>query len=235
VLTYGVLGFLAALVDGTLGFGYGMSLTAGLLVLGLPPASASASVHAAELVTSAASAVSHAVAGNVDRALFRALVLTGALGALLGGSALLTFAARFTRPIAVSYLLALLVLVVYRQRRPRRGPARRGLPALGFLGGFCDAAGGGGWGPIVTLSLLARGLDLRYAVGSANAAELFVTISAVAVEWPLVRLKGTDVLGLIVGGLLAAPLAAILCRWLSARASRARGDVRIAVESDRAP
>lgn len=215
------VGFLAQLIDGTLGMAYGTVSTAFLLSLGLPPAIASASVHTAEVFTSGVSGLFHLRFGNVDRYLFRRLVVPGVLGGILGAYVLTAIPGHRIRPFVAAYLTVMGGVILWRTLRgPYRRPARAGagIPLLGFAGGFLDAIGGGGWGPIVTSTLVARGNHPRLTVGSVNLAEFFVTVAQAATFFVVLRLThGRVVLGLIVGGVMAAPVAAYLARRLPTR------------------
>lgn len=215
------VGFLAQIIDGTLGMAYGTVSTAFLLSLGLSPAVASASVHTAEVFTSGVSGLFHLRFGNVDRGLFRRLVVPGVLGGILGAYVLTAVPAHRIRPFVAAYLTVMGAVILWRTfRRPHPRPdrARAGVPLLGFVGGFLDAVGGGGWGPIVTSTLVARGNHPRLAVGSVNLAEFFVTVAQAATFFAVLRLThGRIVLGLIAGGVMAAPVAAYLARRLPTR------------------
>lgn len=214
LLTYIAIGFAAQLIDGALGMAYGMVASSLLLSLGLPPAVTSATVHAAECFTTGASAASHHAFGNIDRALFRKLLLPGVLGAGLGAYLLASIDGQALTPWVAGYLLLMGVVVVARAIRPI-GPARpiAHLAPLGFFGALIDAVGGGGWGPIVSSQLLARGNGLRFTIGSVSAVEFFVTLTASAVFLLTLGLGHWKVVaGLALGGLLAAPLGAWLVR-----------------------
>jgi uncharacterized protein len=209
------------MIDGALGMAYGVSSTALLLSFGLPPARASAAVHTAEVFVSGVSGLAHLRFGNVDRALFRSLVLPGVAGGVIGAYVLSALPGERLRPFVSAYLLAMGLYIGWRALRPRARPKAVGhVVPLGLAGGFCDALGGGGWGPIVTTHLVANGHEPRMAVGSVNLAEFFVTVAQAAtffvtlglVHWPVIA-------GLVLGGVLAAPLAALVCRHLPARAT----------------
>ena len=213
------VGLFAQLVDGALGMAYGLVSNAILLALGLPPAVASATVHTAEIVTTGASGAAHAWFGNVRRALFWQLAIPGAIGGILGAYFLASVPGEAIRPFINAYLLVLGAMVLLRAwglRVTRHQVRHSGV--LGFFAGLLDAIGGGGWGPLATSTLLARGGAVRSTIGSVNAAEFVVTtcISATLVwhvglgHWPIV-------LGLLCGGVLAAPLAAWLVRHLPER------------------
>lgn len=209
---YVAIGFLAQLVDGALGMAYGLTATSLLLGAGMSPVAASATVHAAECFTTGASAASHHALGNIDKDLFKRLLLPGILGAATGAWLLASLPADGLKPWVAGYLLLMGVVVLAR--------GLRGMPAqllktklqpLGFFGAMLDAIGGGGWGPMVTSTLLARGNELRITVGSVNAVEFFVTLTASLTFILTLGLgHGKTILALALGGLLAAPLGALL-------------------------
>lgn len=217
---YVILGFCAQMVDGALGMAYGVISTTLLLSMGLPPATASASVHAAEVVTTGVSGTSHAIQGNVDRRLFIPLAVSGVLGGILGAYVLTEIPGEIIKPFVAVYLLILGAVILRRGvlgRRPRQH-ARRLWP-LGVGGGFLDAAGGGGWGPVVTTTLLAHGHMPRRAIGSVALSEFFVSA---AISITFIATIGIDhwqiVAGLIAGGVLAAPIAAYAVKRVTPRA-----------------
>jgi hypothetical protein len=207
-----LLGFCAQLVDGALGMAYGIISTSFLLGMGLPPAAASASVHTAEVLTTGVSGLSHLFRRNVDRRLFIRLAVAGAIGGVLGAYVLTQIPAEAAKPFITVYLGLMGLFILWRAFRgmPSRRPERHVLP-LGVTGGFLDAAGGGGWGPIVVSTLIARGAPARATIGSVSLAEFFVTVS---ISGTFIATMGFDhgriVLGLIIGGVLAAPLAAYI-------------------------
>jgi len=217
LLLYAIIGFLAQLIDGALGMAYGVSSTTALISAGLSPAIASASVHTAEIFTTLASGISHLKAGNVDwRVSLRLLVpgiVSGALGAYLCSKV-----GSFLKPFVSLYLFAMGSLILIKAlRRWSFSFKVRNIPLLGAVGGFFDAIGGGGWGPIVTSTLLAGGHNPQITIGSVNLAEFFVTVTEVVVFSSLIGLKYWDVvIGLILGGVAAAPLAAYTCKKLPA-------------------
>lgn len=214
------IGLLAQLVDGALGMAYGLVSNAILLALGLPPAVASATVHSAEVVTTAVSGGSHAWFGNVDWKLFRRLAIPGAIGGVAGAAFLANVPGDLIRPFVNLYLLALGTLVLLRAfgRRLSRHPVHH--PGwLGLVAGTLDAIGGGGWGPLATSTLIARGGAVRTTIGSVNAAEFVVTA---CISTTLVLHVGVGhweiLLGLLCGGVMAAPAAAWLVRHLPEKA-----------------
>ena len=207
---YILAGFIAQIIDGALGMAYGVTASSILIGFGVPPAASSATVHAAECFTTGASALSHRAFGNIDGFLFRRLLVPGMLGAILGAYLLSNFPGDELRPFISFYLIAIGIIIVYKAFRefpPRRVTSH--LIPLGFFGALIDAIGGGGWGPIVASNLIVRGNDIRKTIGSVNAAEFFVTIAASATF--LITLGFTNwqiILGLAIGGILAAPLGA---------------------------
>lgn len=230
LLLFAGVGFLAQIVDGALGMAYGVISSTVLLAFGVPPAMASASVHAAEVFTTAASAGSHALNRNVNWLLFAPLALAGCIGGALGAFLLTGIDGAAIKPFITGYLALMGAVILYRAwraARPRPFPVRWTAP-LGLLGGFLDAVGGGGWGPTVTTAMVASGEEPRISIGTVNTAEFFVTsaisatflASLVSGRWSEAGLSAhaTAVGGLILGGLVAAPLAGRVVRMLPVRA-----------------
>ena len=213
------IGFLAQIVDGALGMAFGVIASSSLLAFGAPPAFASAAVHAAEVVTTGLSGLSHLWQRNVRRELFLRLVLPGMGGGVLGAWILTEAAEHVIRPLVTVYLLGMAVLIFMRVLD--KLPTRPKVPAapLGLSGGFLDAVGGGGWGPLVASTLIATGDEPRRTVGSVNLAEFFVTLAVSAVFFAALDLAsyGRIVLGLVIGGAMAAPLAGYLIRIMPPR------------------
>jgi len=213
------IGLFAQMVDGALGMAYGLVSTSILLALGLPPAVASATVHTAEVFTTGASGASHAWFGNVNWKLFRQLAIPGAIGGILGATVLANVPGETIRPLIIIYLLILGVMVLSRafgKRLSRHQVRHPGL--LGLFAGTLDAMGGGGWGPIATSTLMARGGSVRHTIGTVNAAEFVVTTCvATTLAWHIGIGHWSIVLGLLVGGVIAAPFAAWLVRHLPER------------------
>jgi uncharacterized protein len=230
LLLVGLVGVLAQLVDGALGMAYGVTSTTLLVAAGSAPATASATVHLAELGTTFVSGVSHWRFGNVDWRTVRIMTVPGAVGGFCGAVLLSSLDGSTARPWVAAILSLLGVYVLFRflgtARGPRRTRATKPLAAgvlapLGLGAGFLDAVGGGGWGPVGTPTLLASGrLEPRKVIGSVDAGEFLVALGAsvgflVALTWRDIPLA--MVLLLLAGGVVAAPLAAYLVRRLSPR------------------
>lgn len=211
-----MIGFSAQLVDGALGMAYGQISSTLLISMGVPPAMASAGVHTAETFTTAVSGISHVAHGNVDWRLFMRLVIPGVIGGVAGAYVLTAIDATVAKPFVLAYLTALGLYLFYRGVMHKHVEKRPKIVAsLGLAGGFLDAAGGGGWGGIVTSNLLVQGSNPRRTIGTVNTAEFFltVTISAtflVALGWEAFTMA---TIGLLIGGVLAAPFGA----WIAKR------------------
>lgn len=213
-------GFLAQVIDGALGMGYGISSTSLLLSLGYPPVTASASVHFAEIFTTGVSGLSHLKLGNVDKSLLSRLLVPGVIGAVLGAYLLTSVPGKAIKPFIALYLVVMGALIVKKalKRQIQQKKVQDKVIGLGLIGGFFDAIGGGGWGPIVASNLVARGKKPRKAIGSANLAEFFVTLAAsIAFLARVQPFQWKIIACLIAGGILAAPLAAVVCRKLPPR------------------
>ncbi|WP_046868063.1 sulfite exporter TauE/SafE family protein [Microvirga massiliensis] len=214
------LGFVAQLVDGALGMAYGLIATSVLLASGAPPAAASASVHAAEMVTTGLAGTSHIWHRNVDWRMVRRLAPAGVIGGIIGAYVLTELPEEPVRVFVTVYLLGMAFLLVRRlvNGQVERKRAVRVVP-VGLGGGFLDAIGGGGWGPIVNSTLIAQGESPRHSIGSASVCEFFVTtaISATFIMTLDLATYGRIVLGLILGGALAAPFAGWFSRVLPQR------------------
>ncbi|MBK6728627.1 MAG: sulfite exporter TauE/SafE family protein [Xanthomonadales bacterium] len=220
-LTFMAIGFAAQLVDGALGMGFGLVSNAVLLAMGTPPAASSAAIHAAKVFTGGASALSHAWFRNIDRRVFLHLVLPGMIGGLAGALVLQRAPAALLRFVISAYLSGMglwLLLRALRNRVARKRVHALGAHGTGLVAGTLDAIGGGGWGTVVTASLIAQGAEPRYAVGTTNASEFFV---AIAISATLTASLGVVswvwLAGLVCGGILAAPVAAWLTRHLPMR------------------
>jgi hypothetical protein len=219
LLLFAAIGFAAQLVDGAIGMAYGLTGTSVLLGFGVPPATASASIHAAELFTTGASGLAHWRFGNIQFAWVARLAIPGMIGGAVGAFLLVSFPSETVRPFVSAYLLAMGVLIIRRaMRNANQTKEPKRIEPLGLVGGFLDAVGGGGWGSIVTSTLIGRGASPRFAIGSVNMAEFFVTatisatfLATIGLElWPIIA-------GLVAGGILAAPLAALATKKLPHR------------------
>ena len=222
IWTFVCVGFLAQLVDGLLGMGYGVVTQIALMNTGIPLAAVSSSIHTAEVFSAGASGYSHYRFGNVNRRLFRALVTPGIIGAVLGAGLLAWLGAhyaQFIKPILAVYTLLLGIRILTRAFAKRT--KRKKVKNIGWLagaGGFLDSFGGGGWGPLVTSTLLSKGKTPQYVIGSVSLTEFFVTFASALTFFTLIGVSHWPVIaGLIIGGLLAAPLAARLAGKLPLR------------------
>lgn len=216
LLIFACIGFSAQLVDGALGMAFGQISSTILISIGVPPAAASAGVHTAETFTTAVSAVSHVAHRNVDWSLFFRLAIPGVVGGVLGAYILTTVDASVAKPFVLVYLTSLGLYLFYRgvmHRHTERTP--KIVSPLGLVGGFLDAAGGGGWGGIVTSNLLVQGSNPRKTIGTVNTAEFFLTVTISATFIATLGWKAFTVAtsGLLIGGVLAAPFGA----WIAKR------------------
>ncbi len=206
------VGFAAQLVDGALGMAFGViSNTLLVGVLGVPPALASQRVHLVECFTTATSGISHLLHGNIDKKLFFRLLLPGMVGGVLGAYVLSSLDASVVKPFVLLYLSAIGIwLLVRGLLYPPKLKQAKLIAPLGLFGGFLDAAGGGGWGPVVTSNLLIQGADPRKVVGTVNSVEFFLTVTvsiAFIMHIGLADVAGAT-LGLLIGGVAAAPVGA---------------------------
>lgn len=216
-LLYVAVGLVAQMVDGAIGMAYGVTSSSVLLSFGIPPATASACVHAAETFTTGASGIAHWKLGNIDKKLVVRLAIPGMIGGALGAYVLSNIDGAKIKPFVAAYLLIMGLFILYQALRKavaERDPPTNVAP-LGLIGGFVDSIGGGGWGPVVTTTLIGRGTTPRYAIGSVNLSEFFVTLTisltflfTIGLElWPIIT-------GLIAGGVVAAPFAALATKHL---------------------
>lgn len=223
----GLAGFGAQMVDGSLGMGYGVTSSTLLIAIGLTPALASASVHFAEIGTSAVSAISHGKMGNVDKKVLKRIAIPGGVGAFLGATVLAGLSTQLARPWASGLLLLLGIYLLLRFLLQRTITIRKGRPGkkflipLGLVGGFVDATGGGGWGPVTTPALIATGrMAPGRVIGTVNAAEFIVAVAASAGFLFGLGLAAIDLsilLPLMIGGMIAAPFAAWIAHRLPMR------------------
>ena len=211
ILVFVAIGFFAQLIDGALGMAFGVLTTTSLLAMGIPPATASAMTHVTEVFTTAASGASHAYHRNVDWRLVARLAPAGMIGGAIGAYLLTIVDGDAITPFVSAYLIATGVYIIIKGLRPLWPREVRDwiVPHVGFAGGFLDAAGGGGWGAIVTGSLVGRGHNPRTVIGSTNITEFMVTLVistafVLAIGWTEIK----SAIGLIIGGVFAAPVGA---------------------------
>jgi hypothetical protein len=213
LLPFIAVGFAAQLVDGALGMAFGVISNTLLLSLGVPPAAASASVHAVECFTTGVSGISHAVFRNIDWKLFGRLVVPGVIGGILGAYVLTQIPADTARPFVLAYLTAIGIYLIWRASgHPPKPKTPRIVAPLGLVGGFLDAGGGGGWGPIVTSNLLIQGAEPRKVIGTVNASEFFLTVTVSATFLFALGPEAFSkaMVGLLIGGIAAAPLGGLV-------------------------
>ena len=212
-LMFFAIGAFAQLVDGTLGMGYGATSTSFLLAYGVPPVISSTGVHVAEMFTTGASAISHHKFGNINKKLVKHLLIPGVLGSIIGAYLLSdVISGDVIKPFIAVYMIVLAVIII--RKALAKTIVKKKTKKLGYLatfGGFMDAVGGGGWGPIVTSTLLGRGRNPRYTIGSVNAAEFAVSFASGITFMIFGGIQGWEVIiGLILEGVIAAPIAALL-------------------------
>lgn len=214
-LLFVAAGFAAQLIDGALGMAYGVSCNSLLLGFGVPPALATASIHTAEVFTTGVSGLSHLLLRNVDRKLLLSIAVPGVLGSIAGAFLISKlFDGGFLKPFISAYLLLMGLQILRKSfgKEPHINESKTGkVSLLGLTGGFFDAIGGGGWGPIVTTSLIHRGNTPRNTIGTVNTAEFFVSFASTGVFIFMLGVQSWQiVLGLIIGGVMASPLGALL-------------------------
>ena len=220
LLPFILAGFAAQLIDGALGMAFGTISSTLLISLGQPPAIASAGVHLAETFTTAASGISHIAHRNVDWRLFARIAVPGVIGGVIGAYFLTQVDGNVIKPFVLTYLMLIGVFLIYRSmKKELRDATLRVVAPLGLAGGFLDAAGGGGWGAIVTGNLLAQGGEPRRVIGTVNTAEFLVTATISATFIASLGWKAFTVatVGLLIGGVLAAPFGAHIAKRVEAR------------------
>ncbi|MEJ7925454.1 sulfite exporter TauE/SafE family protein [Sphingobium sp. AN641] len=215
-----LIGFGAQIVDGALGMAYGVISSTLLLALGVSPSRASASVHVAETFTTAVSAISHILHKNVDWRLFARLIIPGVIGGVAGAYLLSNIDGAVIKPFVQIYLALIGVYLIWRGfHLPPKARDPKLVAPLGLVGGFMDASGGGGWGPIVTSNLLLQGASPRHTIGTVNSVEFFLTLSIsitflLHLGWEAFTAYTA---GLLIGGVVAAPFGAMLARRVAPR------------------
>lgn len=220
-----IVGFSAQLIDGALGMGFGMVSTATMLGFGINPTTISSSVHTAEVFSSAASGISHHQNGNISKKLFLSLLIPGVTGSIIGAMLLVVLSdinSDSIRLIIATYTMLLGLRLIYLFARRRQKPhliskTSPKIKPLALMGGFLDSFGGGGWGPIVTTSLVNRGHEPRYVIGSVNSAEFFIALASSVTFFIAIGISHWGiVLALVCGGVCAAPIAAKLTNKMKA-------------------
>jgi uncharacterized protein len=220
LLPFILVGFGAQMIDGALGMAFGVISNTLLLSLGVPPAMASAGVHTVESFTTAVSGISHTLHKNVNWKLFLRIAVPGMIGGALGAFVLSNIDAGVAKPFILAYLTGIGFYLLWRSRHyPPTEKSPKVVEPLGLAGGFLDAAGGGGWGPVVTSNLLVQGSAPRTTIGTVNTAEFFVTstISATFIAHLGWEAFTHATVGLLIGGVLAAPLGALLAKRIEAK------------------
>jgi len=211
LLLYMLGGFTASLIDGACGMAYGVTSTTFLLTLGIPPAAASASVHASEVFNTGAAGLMHWRSGNVNFKLFKKLLIPGIIGAVAGATILSSLHqySQYLKPVVGCYTLFLGVLIIRKALNKTRTTVKiKRIGLLAGIGGLLDAIGGGGWGPIVTTGLIAGGRNVRYTIGTSTLTKGCVAFTSAVTFIILIGLHHFQViLGLILGGMIAAPIA----------------------------
>lgn len=223
MLPFIMIGFAAQMIDGALGMAFGVISNTALLWMGIPPALATRNVHIIKIFTGGASGISHVLHKNVDWKLFARLTVTGVIGGVLGAyvmSWLHVKDAKFALPFVYGYLTLIGIYIFWRGigHKIKEQHARIVEP-YGIVGGFLDATGGGGWGPVVTSNLLAQGHNPRMTIGTVNASEFVLALAVSIAYWSQIGISDvpTPVIGLLIGGVTAAPLASRITRFVPAR------------------
>jgi uncharacterized membrane protein YfcA len=220
LLAFILVGFVAQLIDGALGMAFGVISNTLLISLGVPPAAASASVHIIKNFTGGVAAASHVLHRNVDWRLFWRVLIPGMAGGVLGAYVLTNIDAAIAKPLVLAYLAAIGLFLLFRALRHSHSERHpRVVEPIGAAGGFLDAIGGGGWGPVVTSNLLAQGASPRMVIGTVNTSELFValTISGAFLMTLGLEAFGTAAIGLLIGGVAAAPLGGYVTKRVNPR------------------
>ncbi len=218
-----LVGFVAQLIDGALGMGYGVTCTAALLYVGIPLPAISSSIHTAEMFSSGASGFSHYKFGNINKKLFKNILIPGVIGAVLGALLLAYFGEKYAgiiKPILATYTFILGIRILFnafKKNKKRKKTKRVGW--LAGAGGFLDSFGGGGWGPLVTSTLISKGKTPRYIIGTISLTEFFVTLASALTFFSVIGISHWQLIAaLILGGVLAAPIAAKLAGKLPLKA-----------------
>ena len=218
-------GFVFAMIDGAIGMSYGVTSTTFSLSMGIPPASASTAVHISEILSNGIAGFMHYRMGNINKKLFKLLLIPGIIGAVLGAYLLSSLEeyAQYTKPLISVYTLILGIVILRKsgvlklKKKPNQTKIKK-IGTLGFAGGFIDAVGGGGWGSIVLSSLIAGGRSARYSLGTVKLSRFFIALmSSLTFVTMLSGLRWYAVAGLVVGSAIASPIAARVSNRLSAK------------------
>lgn len=216
-----VCGFIAQMIDGSLGMAYGVSSSTLLVSMGVSPKLASASVHTAEIFTTFISGILHWKFKNVDKKVLIKLIIPGMIGGFLGAYVLVNFPSNYITPIVSIYLILTGIRIIFKAIKDKDMSnsllSGKKVSLLGWFGGFCDAIGGGGWGPIVTSTMVAAGHSPRHTIGTVNTAEFFVTVVQMFTFSVLIGITEywKVIIGLALGGVIATPFAVILCKKIA--------------------
>ncbi|AWV98599.1 sulfite exporter TauE/SafE family protein [Arcticibacterium luteifluviistationis] len=211
------VGFIAQLIDGALGMAYGATCSSLMMSVGVPPAYATAGVHTAKVFTAGVSGLSHIFLGNIDKNMFFRIVITGVIGSMIGAYVISeVIDGEFIKPYISGYLVFLGVMIFMKAFKAKpQIPVNKNLGILGLYGGFFDAIGGGGWGPLVTSNLLSKGNPAKQTIGTVNTAEFFVAFFSTGIFMLFVDTKAWQLIAaLIIGGIFAAPLGAYLVKFI---------------------
>lgn len=211
------VGFIAQLIDGALGMAYGATCSSLMMSVGVPPAYATAGVHTAKVFTAGVSGLSHIFLGNIDKNMFFRIVITGVIGSMIGAYVISeVIDGEFIKPYISVYLVFLGIMIFLKAFKAKPAiPVNKNLGILGLYGGFFDAIGGGGWGPLVTSNLLSKGNPAKQTIGTVNTAEFFVAFFSTGIFMLFVDTKAWQLIAaLIIGGIFAAPLGAYLVKFI---------------------
>lgn len=212
-----LVGVLAEIVAGSMGMGYGVICTTTLLFLGIPPHAVSASIHSAESFTTAAGSISHIRLKNVSKSLVKRLAIPAIFGAVIGAVSLTylgEYYSKITKTIISFYTLYLGIQILsnaFKNKQDKKLKRKTNLTRLGVIGGFIDSFAGGGWGPLVTGTLIKNSFTPRFAVGSSTVAKFILTLTAaITFIFTLGIQHWNIILGLLIGGIFTAPFSAML-------------------------
>ncbi|WP_294330732.1 sulfite exporter TauE/SafE family protein [uncultured Chryseobacterium sp.] len=212
-----LVGFLAEMVAGSMGMGYGVICTTTLLFIGIPPHAVSASIHSAESFTTAAGSISHIKLKNVSKNLVRRMAIPAVVGAIIGAVSLTylgEYYSKITKTIISFYTLYLGIQILsnaFKEKQDKKLKRKTNLSKLGLIGGFIDSFAGGGWGPLVTGTLIKNSFTPRFAVGSSTVAKFILTLTAaITFIFTLGIQHWSIILGLLIGGIVTAPFSAML-------------------------